>query len=138
MAWGVGMLLWEVIELCASMQGKQHSVMGSCVEGMQARSKQHTAAQVLLNCSTSPRGLWGYSTKVWLQQRPCIAAITTPMTTPMISELRDKLRSLKSSGAEMSVELGGLRVALSEREAELAAISRLAERPGTPGTSRGG
>jgi hypothetical protein len=54
-----------------------------------------------------------------------------------ISELRDKLRSLKSSGAEMSVELGGLRVALAEREAELAAISRLAERPGTPGTSRG-
>jgi hypothetical protein len=50
-----------------------------------------------------------------------------------ISELRDKLRSLKSSGAEMSVELGGLRVALAEREAELAAISRLAERPGTPG-----
>ena len=43
------------------------------------------------------------------------------------------MKGLKASNAELMSEMSTLRISLHEREAELAAISRLTERPGTAG-----
>jgi len=51
-----------------------------------------------------------------------------------LSSLRTKVKGLKASNAELMSGMSTLRISLHEREAELAAISRLTERPGTAGT----
>jgi hypothetical protein len=50
-----------------------------------------------------------------------------------IYSLKGKVKHLKANNAELMTEMSSLRISLHEREAELAAISRLTERPGTAG-----